>query len=205
MLEEQLIEMKIALATSKSREDYLMLECHKLAKRVEDCEKANQELREELQGKQKKENNSADEILPEEEYIPTVAVPTFRPAYDAPKKADDVVEISKSSPPNCIGLAYIDKSKSISMLSFNSSASNTIYEDDEVDFSSPQEYSVPLTDEAQTKSGKVPIPHPASCASGLAFLSGNLRASILSIDDNISLGLDDMSQQSSSLASGFFI
>mmetsp|Transcript_12433 Transcript_12433/g.26257 ORF Transcript_12433/g.26257 Transcript_12433/m.26257 type:complete len:244 (-) Transcript_12433:174-905(-) len=206
MLEEQLIDMKIALATSKSREDYLMLECHRLAKRVEDCEKENQELRGKLEDKHFEENETDDEVLSEEDHIPTVAVPTFRPANDSPAETtDEVVEIKKSRPPNCIGLAYIDKTKSVSMLSFNSSASNIIYEDDEADFSSPHEYSVPLCDEKPIKSEKVPIPHPASCASGLAFLSGNLRSSMLSVDEDLSLGLDDVSQQSSSLASGFFI
>mmetsp|Transcript_16751 Transcript_16751/g.34987 ORF Transcript_16751/g.34987 Transcript_16751/m.34987 type:complete len:289 (+) Transcript_16751:92-958(+) len=199
-LEEQLIEMKMELASAMSREDYLVLQIRRLMKQTEDQERENRELKMQLKkslsmaSEQRnyvditlvRGNNKENDFPSRQHHVPRVlAAPIIQqvPTKNPENKSIEATEARL--PPSVVRLAYMDKSNSVSMLSFHSAFSSDVNcrtreeekEPEAIDqhrYRSVESYYVPLRDGVQGNDEKiVGMPHPVSCASGLAFLTGD--------------------------------
>mmetsp|Transcript_30536 Transcript_30536/g.62985 ORF Transcript_30536/g.62985 Transcript_30536/m.62985 type:complete len:299 (+) Transcript_30536:135-1031(+) len=195
-LEDELIAMKLGMATAKSREDYLMLQIQRLKELSADKDREIQDLRSQLAKFQ------YGEIGPPGGHPSALRVPvneTRRNTYTTTEAIDDDEALRMSRMPSSIGLKYLDETTAVSALSFNSETVNDdkIVRDEEgkTDPSTSGIYYEPIRDDKHRRSGTGKMRRPPSCASGIAFMmSGNANVSTRRVDEPDD-GLQPQSQE----------
>lgn len=185
VLEDELIAMKLGVATAKSREDYLMLQIQRLKELSAAKDREIQDLKSQLVTLQ------SGEIRPPSGHPSALRAPvneTRRNTCTTIEAIDDDDAFRMSRMPSSIGLKYLDETTAVSALSFNSETVNDdkIVRDEEgkTDPSTPGIYYEPIRDDKRRRNETGKMRRPPSCASGIAFMmSGNANVSTERLDE----------------------
>ncbi|KAL7467835.1 hypothetical protein ACHAXS_008074 [Conticribra weissflogii] len=186
VLEDELVAMKLGMATAKSREDYLVHQIQRLKELSADKDREIQRLKSQLAKFQSGDIRSPGGLP---SAFPIPANETRCNTYTTTEAVDDDEAFRRSRMPSSIGLNYLDETNAVSVLSFNSENVNDdkiVYgEEGKTESPTPGIYYEPIRDDKRRRSGTGKMRRPPSCASGIAFImSGNANASTGREDDN---------------------